>query len=138
MNALPSKADQIQFLTGLLPPKDAAEKKFTQRQDDAVTLLGLTGAPEVIPAIIDRLEFQSQGTVNLALGHLGEPAVEPLVRELERGSHRRHNLAINASADDQRQTIWVLRLRDYQAQDLKLSDETVEMILLLSEINVKD
>ena len=95
-NAIATKAAQIEFLAGRLPPKDSPGKELTPRQLYAIALLGQTRSPEVVAALVDRLEFSTPGRSNPAIAALvkvGEPAVEPLVRSLQTGSVRQNELA---------------------------------------------
>jgi len=136
VNALPSKSEQIRFLTGLLPAKDAPEKTFTARECSAFYLLGMTGSPAVSSTLIDRLEFNGEKDAHpalLALKLLGEPAVEPLVQSLQSGSKGRINLAILALQEIKgKQKFESFATEIAKRQDLKLSESTLDMLLAIA------
>jgi hypothetical protein len=96
VNSLQSKREQVRFLYRQLPAKDAKDKRLNERQFSAVFLLGLSGAPWVAPALVDRLEFTGEAymdVVMVAIVPLGELAIEPLVQSLQNDNDLQNNMA---------------------------------------------
>jgi hypothetical protein len=89
-------SEQVRFLYRQLPAEDATDKRLNERQFSAIFLLGLSGAPWVAPALVDRLDFTSEAylhPVMWAIVPLGELAVEPLVQSLQNDNPLQINMA---------------------------------------------
>jgi hypothetical protein len=139
VNALPTTAQQIRYLTTLPPPKDAKVKTLTDRQADAMYLLGTTGFPMLVPILIDRLEFAKGDSANDfpatdALRVMGESAVEPLVQCLRAGSGQRRDAeVIRTLADIKERSFTPLVKQLVKRKDLKLSADTITHLRLFSQ-----
>jgi hypothetical protein len=98
LNNLPNQVEQIRFLERMLPPKDAPNLELSTSQRDAIYLLALTHSPVAAQIIIDHWDFHDERgrgwlPVYHALRLLGEPAVEPLLMELQHESIRNGSIA---------------------------------------------
>jgi len=140
-NAIETKASQIEFLTGLLPPIDDPKKPLTDRQYHAIALLGQTRSSSAVPALIDRLEFSAPTRTNPAIAALrlvGEAAVEPLVQSLQTGSDQRNNFASQTLKEIKGKKFGRF-VHDLIARpDLKLSQTNAQRLIRYSQINWTD
>ena len=148
VNALAAEGEQIRFLLAILPPTIQTERQLTDRQLDAIRLLGLTKSELVIKPLVvhlDRWHTRSGWPCVHALVYIGDPVVEPVIQELQRAAastkspdRNRANRCGAVLRGIKKKQIPLFLEELKQRDDVQIPDEVLKSILRAYELRVDD